>query len=218
MVENVHNYRKLPWNVLDNSIEISFEYAESDYIKYKNKCNNIKSIEYFSIEFFNLLVQFANTLDNTSDTLDPRKWSGAYELFCGAGAQTSHLMALVCIYIELNLLILNWKKYSNVLIIKNSEIFKVCLGEFDWGLPDFLADQFREIYDELLKSKSDENINAELILKIKKYLNVVFKSLYMIIQIEQTTKTNYLDSGYAFFCINWIFGINGGQKSQFDKY
>ena len=183
MSENLHNCGKIDWNCLDKTIIITYDKYEK---RCKKRCNNPKALKYFSSNMFNVIKEFASTSKGTE--INPFEWTNEYELFVSAGAQTSHLNALVCIYIELNLLMFNWTKYYDLWISNRCTIFDVCLGFSDYGHPSFLADMFTNIVHELIKIKKEDNMSVELVQQIRDYLDIVFKSLYSIVMIENNGK------------------------------
>lgn len=200
MDANLHNCGKLPWTILHDCIQCEKITNANNKLIYKYSCDNLKNFYFFSNKLSTLLGEFAKTSKNVK--YNSTEWSSHYELFYGAGAQTSHLMALVCVYIQLNLLLLDFDKYIKKWNFEKDEIFNVCAGEAGWGHPAFLSEKFKGIRTNILENNN--TLNVESIILIKNYLKIVFECMYCIVSIDQTI---YKNGTLIFDHVSWLFSI-----------
>ena len=160
MDANVHNCGRLPWCALNDSINIELKpdhlikdiICDDSSYKYKIKYDKQK-IYYFSDKFMNTIIEFSQTLKKIK--YNPFEWGGGeYELFHGGQGQTSHFTAMICIYIQLNLLLMDYEKYNKVWDFKHNYFIKLSLGIYDWELPEFLSDKLKIIQKNVLDNNN----------------------------------------------------------------
>lgn len=196
MEANLHNCNKLSWNQLNNNISIIISIKSPKY------AYNIKTFDYFSNELFDLLNDFANTTKFIP--YNPYEWTNESELFNSSGGQMSHLHALISVYIQLNLLLLDFNKYKNYWLKFNGNnitdgVFNVCLGNYDYGHPEFLSKKMNIILQSILKNNIE--LNTEIIILIQDYLKIVFSCLYSIICIKGKRKMDKNDIYYPLIAL-----------------
>ena len=181
----LHNNCRLCWNTLNDSISVICDKnGITRYSFSEKKC------KWFSSNLFTIANDFSKTQKTTKyDNL--LEYMYEYELFDNGGAQHSNLVSVICMYIYINLSLLDFNKYE--CLIKSRmyrEFSEVFLGNYDWSLPPNIVNEFIKIKDLLLlKQKSNEAI--ELILN---FLSIIFEYLYTLVKITNDNETHRFDN------------------------
>ena len=127
MSVNCHNSGKICWNTLADSIRIEWVREDSDgELHYKYSLDD-KKAQYFASVLHKVIKEFAETYkkeDNETESfnLNPTKW---YWNDCkyGGGAQISYTKSLLCIYMDLNLILLDTKLNDELMIQLRNQYF-----------------------------------------------------------------------------------------------
>ena len=180
-----HLGHKLPWNALNDAL-ILFKYSD-DKSKIITNAEGYKKITYIAECFVRCLKEFAET-DKSSDKdlelHDPSKWDGGV-LYGGQG-HLGYIKSILSTYIQLNLLLLDFNKYEVITFggyqqEQGNWPFVCCTGGYDGGHPDWIAEQFCEIYKWNRKNGKYEfvELNQENTHLINEYNKLLFKCLYI---------------------------------------
>ena len=218
MSVNCHNSGRICWNTLADSIRIEWvrEYSDGE-LHYKYSLDH-KKAQHFASVLHKVIKEFAETYkkeDNETDSfnLNPTKWFWN-ECKYGAGAQVSYTDSLLCIYMDLNLILLD-TKLNETTLLKRWWNYSVCMGESDYRHEDYMASECRNIIKKLFGCESmkfskmeDRNINLsskELVEEIREYLKKVFICLIRIFQSE--THNDTLEEIDIYRAIRWNYDL-----------
>ena len=186
-----HNSSKIPWNALNDSLQLKFNNKSN---KYKIKCTNEKPVKYFSYEFQKVLEDFGKTANSVIIfENDPTKWEYGDRLK-GGYENLGYYDSLLSIYIMLNLILLDKDKYEKIWYINRyptegddkrmNPIFLACYSDGYYKHPEHLIKMFKKLFYKKGDWRSQfKDLDESMIKRIKKYLNLVFQCLYNITRI-----------------------------------
>lgn len=218
MSVNCHNSGRICWNTLADSIQI--EKIREDHngkIYYKYSLDH-KKAKHFASVLYKVIKDFAETYkkeDNETESfnLNPTKW---YWNNCkyGGGAQISYTKSLLCIYMDLNLILLD-TKLNETTLLRRWWIYSVCMGESDYRHDDYMASECRNIIRKLFGCESmkfseleDRKLNLtskELVEEIREYLKKVFICLIRIFQ--SNTHKDTLEEADIYQVLRWNYDL-----------
>lgn len=190
----MHNVGRIPWVVLDENIKIGVKNeVERPFAKYCGKYN------YFSNKFMETIEEYAKTTkeEMTFET-DIKAWSeqGTADMN-GGGGQMGYKHSVICIYIILNMLLLNKEKYEST---SCEWTIKVCNGYWDGAHPECASNRFKILLDSQGHIKSN---NIEEITNIKNYCKYIFKCMYL--HVKKYGK-KWINENAIFNNLSWMYG------------
>ena len=209
---NSHNCGRLPWNVLDSSIIKHF-----DGNLYSLRVVNEKAIDYFSHEFVRTIQEFADSdKSEIEDEFNPCKWKFHVD-FYGAGGQIGYIPTLICVYIMLNLILIDYKKYNTKFSSRSKYYhkpygkpeypwsFNCARGSADIGLNESLETMFDRILFFIYDRETNElkQISKDDVQQIRDYLSIIFKCLYTI----HRQRPNLISPSIVSCRIDWFLSV-----------
>lgn len=215
MGSNNHLVNRIPWNVLDEALELKENNGKFKiYVSEKNK----KKLQYFAHRMIAILEEFVETDQSKVEDLikyDPTNWGD--HVVRGGYGHLGYLDSLVSSYIQLNLLLLNWTKYQHVIRTNNNWAFNCCAGEHDGAHPDWLATLFQRIYKkmgETFHTYQFQDLSNETITYIQEHNKIFFRCLYTYLKQHPNPNPNrnrdprtVLDAESILYDIEWIFSL-----------
>ena len=218
MSVNCHNSGRICWNTLADSIRIEWDREDHNGKLHYKYSLDLKKAEHFASVLHKVIKEFAETYkkeDNETESfnLNPTKWHWN-DCKYGGGAQISYTKSLLCIYMDLNLILLD-TKLNETTLLKRWWIYSVCMGESDYRHEDYMASECRNIIRKLFGCESmkfsemeDRNINLsskELVEEIREYLKKVFICLIRIFQSKKHNDT--LEEADIYQVLRWNYDL-----------
>ncbi|KAI3639790.1 hypothetical protein MIR68_002104 [Amoeboaphelidium protococcarum] len=183
----MHLEHRIPWNALDKVLK--YEQHPKDPNKKRLLVDEagLSVVGHFARCLHDAITEFEST-DKSSLTererYNIRSWKCSYgqpiQLSGGQGYLGSK-MSVVAGYVELNLLLLNWSKYS---------------GQRDGGHPEWLAQRMRAIWDSDVPPENTTEVAQAMLDHCKDLFRCMYTSggdLFTALEIEST--------------MHWVFGL-----------
>ncbi len=159
-----HLGHKIAWNRLSDALQIVEESPNQYRVKVDDR--GYRQIKYFSQTLLTQLTEFAKT--DRTNPIESLAFNGSW----WSGCYMSPTYSILGAYIELNLLLLDYHKFSKVITSK-SDAFECCRGQTDGKHPYWLSEKFKQID----VTKPFDKITTEL---IQNYCQTYFKCLYIM--------------------------------------
>ena len=179
-----HLGHKLPWDALNDALIFDTKSLHNGHSRIVTNESGRKMIEHFTRCFETCLKEFAETDKSSPEDLkhyDPSNWGDG--VLYGAGGHMGYICSIILTYIQLNLLVLDYKKYEDrtfggYQVTQGNWSFRCCIGDYDGGHPDWIAEQFQKIYIIKDRKYAFVEMNQENMKLINEYMKLLFRCLY----------------------------------------
>ncbi|KAI3630377.1 hypothetical protein MIR68_011812 [Amoeboaphelidium protococcarum] len=202
----MHLEHRIPWSALDKVLK--FEQHPKDPNKKRLLVDEagLSVVGHFARCLHDAITEFESTDKSTlieSERYNIRSWKCSYgqpiQLSGGQGYLGSK-MSVVAGYVKLNLLLLNWSKYRQMLFspsYRSDWVLDVCSGQRDGGHPEWLAQRMRAIWDSdvPLKTRLKWHKRCWTIVKISFAVCTHQEAIYLQPRKSSPRCTGYLDFG-----------------------
>ncbi|KAI3640009.1 hypothetical protein MIR68_001955 [Amoeboaphelidium protococcarum] len=201
----MHLEHRIPWNALDKVLKYEQHPKDSNKKRLLVDEAGLSVVGHFARCLHDAITEFEST-DKSSpierERYNIRSWKSSYgwpiQLSGGQGYLGSK-MSVVAGYVKLNLLLLNWSKYRQILFSPSygrDWVLDVCSGQRDGGHPEWLAQRMRAIWDSDVPPENTTEVAQAMLDHCKDLFRCMYTSgsdLFTASEIEST--------------MHWVFGL-----------
>lgn len=174
----LHQGHNIAWAKLDEVILV-------DELRNRFYVEDRKGLDHFCNTFSTALEIFSESTV-IDEKYNPFNWS--IDVY-GCGGYMGSLLSLIYGYINLNLLLLNRKKYEKWANNYDNWVFQVCSGKLDGGHEKWLSDPFNELFENGKLKEFDQEVATKIIERCK----VFFRCLYSYNKYKKITSYDIKD-------------------------